>query len=904
MALNIGQINFGVDANTAGLRKAIGQLNTFQKKTDQVARSQTKGAAAIAAAMSRQESAIKKSFQATLQLQKAMRKAGAPPEKIAQVSAAFKRLTREMTSGKLTVVEYNRAVDAFSAKMGRAKRGLQDFTKAQQQGAKGLARYSVILRDLESSAVLALGPLSGLGARIRSIGAIVGRGTGGLSTKFLVATGAIVTFVASIGLLGVKAASVGDALKSIRFRMDAAAGSAEGGANAFRFVIGISRRLGLEMEGLSKSYSRFLAASQGTAIEGRQTKVIFEQVARAAAALKLPATDVEGVMRALEQIMSKGTVQAEELRGQLGDRLPGAFRIAAEAMGVSTRELNRMLKAGEVVSDEFLPKFAAELDKAFGANAERNLETMGGAVNVLSTNFKLLMADVDAYFGISEKTAKSILAVGNTMGWLAGETNFLGEAVSGNTAEWEMMLEAMRLVEAGPDLGAKFTDMNKEFVKSVTEMTALGDALQEFQQTGGDIDHIVNIWKGMAEASKLNSDEMKVLAEKMSLFLGMNIPETTRGIAEGMAEIARRTEEFGTSIESIQNAPDALKEINDQMNELRNTAASLRQGPEAAQLFKDVGAKALEFEAALKGVIGNKERRNQILDEYRALLMEIRTLENEHKTATKDAADAAREQARNQERVNKALTDAGQATEVLRGKLMAMSRGPEGLEMFTKVEEPLIKMRQRLEEAGVPIDEMGIKLTEYEALLQQFASMTDKWARASEQAADAFVNGLEDILVKGKSVGDMLRDLAKELLRVMLRAGVLDGLRNALSGIFSGGMSPVSVAATAVGGGSGAAPGLEGPFATGGSFKLSGSGGADNIPFFGIGKAGETVSVTRADQKGSSSGGGVNLTINAPGADAGTIERIREIVKTEMAPQIIQAATDHTMGRIKRPRFA
>jgi hypothetical protein len=384
----------------------------------------------------------------------------------------------------------------------------------------------------------------------------------------------------------------------------------------------------------------------------------------------------------------------------------------------------------------------------------------------------------------------------------------------------------------------------------------------------------------------------------------MNIPETTRGIAEGMAEIARRTEEFGTSIESIQNAPDALKEINDQMNELRNTAASLRQGPEAAQLFKDVGAKALEFEAALKGVIGNEERRNQILDEYRALLMEIRTLENEHKTATKDAADAAREQARNQERVNKALTDAGQATEVLRGKLMAMSRGPEGLEMFTKVEEPLIKMRQRLEEAGVPIDEMGIKLTEYEALLQQFASMTDKWARASEQAADAFVNGLEDILVKGKSVGDMLRDLAKELLRVMLRAGVLDGLRNALSGIFSGGMSPISVAATAVGGGSGAAPGLEGPFATGGSFKLSGSGGADNIPFFGIGKAGETVSVTRADQKGSSSGGGVNLTINAPGADAGTIERIREIVKTEMAPQIIQAATDHTMGRIKRPRFA
>jgi tape measure domain-containing protein len=33
---------------------------------------------------------------------------------------------------------------------------------------------------------------------------------------------------------------------------------------------------------------------------------------------------------ALNQMMSKGTIQAEELRGQLGEALPGAFGIMAK----------------------------------------------------------------------------------------------------------------------------------------------------------------------------------------------------------------------------------------------------------------------------------------------------------------------------------------------------------------------------------------------------------------------------------------------------------------------------------------------------------------------------------------------------------------------------------------------
>ncbi len=51
-------------------------------------------------------------------------------------------------------------------------------------------------------------------------------------------------------------------------------------------------------------------------------------------------------------------------------------------------------------------------------------------------------------------------------------------------------------------------------------------------------------------------------------------------------------------------------------------------------------------------------------------------------------------------------------------------------------------------------------------------------------------------------------------------------------------------------------------------------------------------------------GSSLTIVINAPGADVGTIERIREMVRVELAPQIVAAATRNTVTAFKRPRFA
>ena len=97
------------------------------------------------------------------------------------------------------------------------------------------------------------------------------------------------------------------------------------------FLTRIANRYGVEILGLSNQYTQFQAAAQGTILEGKKAQNIFESVTRASSMLGVSADDTQGILKALGQMMSKGKIQAEELRGQLGDRMAGAFKLFADA---------------------------------------------------------------------------------------------------------------------------------------------------------------------------------------------------------------------------------------------------------------------------------------------------------------------------------------------------------------------------------------------------------------------------------------------------------------------------------------------------------------------------------------------------------------------------------------------
>lgn len=378
MALNIGDISFGVEAQTQGLRRAVDQIERFRKVVDATAAAQQEGSSRAAAALGRQESAMKRALQQAIAMRAELIRLGAAPEHLAQVTRSIQRLTKEMSSGQLNTVQYTRSMDAFNTRMKRL--GNTARSMRLEQASKQGSRFNEVVRDLESASVLAVGPLSGLGARIRALGAITSRSTLTIAGFIGVITGA------TVGLIALVRGSINASrqFSEMRQRISATTGSLVLAENQLETVTEIAEGLGLEVVSAARGFSSLAAASRGTSLEGQNTIDIFEGISTAAAAMRLNATQVEGAIRAVEQMMSKGTVQAEELRGQLGERIPGAFKLAADAMGVTTAELNKMLEQGQVISSDFLPKFAKQLKDTFGRAAEGNLNSFQGAMNELS----------------------------------------------------------------------------------------------------------------------------------------------------------------------------------------------------------------------------------------------------------------------------------------------------------------------------------------------------------------------------------------------------------------------------------------------------------------------------------------------------------------------------------------
>jgi tape measure domain-containing protein len=139
------------------------------------------------------------------------------------------------------------------------------------------------------------------------------------------------------------------------------------GKATFEYLRKESDLLGLSLEASANGFKQIAGAARGTNLEGLQTKNIFEGVSMATSVMGLSAEQSEGALLALSQMISKGKVQAEELRGQLGERIPGAFQIAARAMNMTTKELDKFMADGKLIAEDFLPKFANQLKQEFGS---------------------------------------------------------------------------------------------------------------------------------------------------------------------------------------------------------------------------------------------------------------------------------------------------------------------------------------------------------------------------------------------------------------------------------------------------------------------------------------------------------------------------------------------------------
>ena len=177
------------------------------------------------------------------------------------------------------------------------------------------------------------------------------------------------------------------AFEGLRNQLDFASGSAEQGGKDLDWIRERAQYLGLDLETAAQSFAKFSGAARGTSLEGQGVKDIFDGVAKATTTMHLSAEQADGTFLALQQMLSKGKVSAEELNGQLGERLPGALGIAARSMNMTQAELMKLMQSGQLMSEDFLPKFGAQLRKEFGDSSEVARQSLSANMNRISNVF-------------------------------------------------------------------------------------------------------------------------------------------------------------------------------------------------------------------------------------------------------------------------------------------------------------------------------------------------------------------------------------------------------------------------------------------------------------------------------------------------------------------------------------
>ncbi len=243
-------------------------------------------------------------------------------------------------------------------------------------------------------------------------------------------------------------------IESVKASLLAASGSAKQAAEDFKFIQDVSFALGRDLTVSAKGYQQLGTAARAANLNTEDTKELFLAASEGAVAFGLSVDDTAGVFRAFSQILSKGTVQAEELRGQLGDRLFGAFQLYAESLGVTTEELNDLLKAGEV-SSETLIGFAETLRSTARETGalDAGLATIRTGLGQLKSAFTFLITnlfdDTSAIADAFTALADSVLAVTPMVRGLTKVFSVMFSIIGAGIGIIDFLLKAIGIEEGG-----------------------------------------------------------------------------------------------------------------------------------------------------------------------------------------------------------------------------------------------------------------------------------------------------------------------------------------------------------------------------------------------------------------------------------------------------------------------
>lgn len=173
---------------------------------------------------------------------------------------------------------------------------------------------------------------------------------------------------------------------------------------ALTIIRSVSDELNVPILEATKQFTQLSASVLGSGGTLKDAEIVFRGISEAVKATGGDSEDLSSAIRAMSQIFGKGKVSAEELQGQLGERLPGAVVKFAKANKISMIQLQKDLRDGVVGLDKiitFSEKLSEDHRKAaleMASSTEESGQRMTNAFKDMQYEIGIIFQDLGGEF--------------------------------------------------------------------------------------------------------------------------------------------------------------------------------------------------------------------------------------------------------------------------------------------------------------------------------------------------------------------------------------------------------------------------------------------------------------------------------------------------------------------------
>ena len=167
-------------------------------------------------------------------------------------------------------------------------------------------------------------------------------------------------------------------MKKMELALTAVVTSNEEYNKALTSIDEISNKLLIPQAKVTKAFTRLQAAASASGYEVNDVKDLMKGFSSALIATEGDAKNFNGVMLALSQVLGKGKAAAEELRGQIGERLSVVIPELAASMKITVKELDKLFDQGLVTVQDIF-NLSRHLEEKYGKSSENILKSQMNA---------------------------------------------------------------------------------------------------------------------------------------------------------------------------------------------------------------------------------------------------------------------------------------------------------------------------------------------------------------------------------------------------------------------------------------------------------------------------------------------------------------------------------------------